>query len=373
MFFEADKDTLLKSVIISDSAVSSKNTNTVLGNCHFLVQGKTLTVTGTDNEIAVRNKVDIVSTDSFAFTANGKKITQILKELPKGEVKIDVDETYSISIKSKEVKGIYKLLGSSEEEYPAVNIVSNENTIEFDQSMMKEMIRNVIYAAATDLVKPSFNGVFFVSDGADTLTTVASDSRRLSLCSRTIEAKLNLKDGIIVPLKTIQEVYKLLTAGKAIFSVSGSQCYFQVGRTEIISRLVDGQFPNYKQVIPKDYSLKAVVENKKLMEVLRRVMVFTKDPSYKTVLMFKKNSLSIEAKTPELGEASEQINVETSSDEQITLGINAQYLMDSIKDLSSISIEICVTGPMNPLTIIPEDDSKSLAVIMPIQIKSTDN
>ena len=98
MFFEADKDTLLKSVIISDSAVSSKNTNTVLGNCHFLVQGKTLTVTGTDNEIAVRNKVDIVSTDSFAFTANGKKITQILKELPKGEVKIDVDETYSISI-----------------------------------------------------------------------------------------------------------------------------------------------------------------------------------------------------------------------------------------------------------------------------------
>ena len=270
------------------------------------------------------------------------------------------------------MKGLYKLLGASEEEYPVINIINNENSIEFDQNVLKEMIRNVIYAAATDLVKPSFNGVFFISDKKE-LSTVASDSRRLSLCTREMDAEINLKDGIIVPLKTIQEVYKLLSTGKAMFSVSGTQCYFQVGRTEIISRLVDGQFPNFKQVIPKDYTLKAVVQNKKMMEVLRRIMVFTKDPSYKTILTFKKNSLTIEAKTPELGEANEQIDVETSSDEEITLGINAQYLMDSIKDLNSISIEVCVTGNMNPVTIIPEDDSRSLAVIMPIQLKNTDN
>ena len=372
MFFEVDKETLLKSVLISDSAVSSKNANTILGNCHFAITDNTLTVTGTDNEIAVRNKVDIVSSSAFTFTANGKKITQILKELPKGDLKIDVDESYSISIKSKEVKGLYKLLGSSEDEYPAINIIPNESSVEFDQGTMKEMIRNVIYAAATDLVKPSFNGVFFISD-KKSITTVASDSRRLSLCTRDLESEINLKDGIIVPLKTIQEVYKLLSTGKAVFSVSGTQCYFQVGRTEIISRLVDGQFPNFKQVIPKDYTLKAIVQNKKLAEVLRRVMVFTKDPSYKTILTFKKNSLTIEAKTPELGEANEQIDVESSSDEEITLGINAQYLMDSIKDLNSISIEVCVTGNMNPVTIIPEDDSRSLAVIMPIQLKNTDN
>jgi DNA polymerase-3 subunit beta len=373
MFFEVEKDTLLKAVIISDSAVSSKNTNTVLGNCHFSIQGNTLTITGTDNEIAVRNKVDIVSSSSFSFTANGKKIIQILKELPRGEVKIEVDDSFSISIKSKEVKGLYKLLGSSDEEFPVVNIINMDKSIELDQSILKDMIRNVIYAAATDLVKPSFNGVFFVCDNSKTFTSVASDSRRLSLCSRIIETGIDLKEGIIVPLKTIQEVNKILTTGKAVFSVSGTQCYFQIGKTEIISRLVDGQFPNFKQVIPKDYSLKAVVENKKIIEVLRRVMVFTKDPSYKTILSFKKNSLTIEAKTPELGEASEQINIESSSDEEITLGINAQYLMDSIKDLSSISLEICITGPMNPLTIVPEDDEKSLAVIMPIQIKNTDN
>jgi DNA polymerase-3 subunit beta len=375
MLFEVDKDILLKSVLISDSVISSKNINTVLSNCLFNIENGYLIVTGTDNDIAVRSSMNVSADNNFSFTVNGTKLIQILKELPKGEVIIDIDNNYMTSIKSKskEVKGIYKILGSNAEEFPIIKIPENDNTIDFDQNVFKEMIRNVIYAASTDSVKPSFNGIFIITEKKGFLSSVASDSRRLSLCTRPVNDSAEIKDGIIIPLKTIQEIQKILTTGNAKFLVMGNQCYFQIGHTEIISRLVDGQFPNYKQVIPKDYSQKVVVSTKKLIESLRRVMIFTKEPSFKIVLNFSKNLLTMESKTPELGEASEEVIIESSSDEKIKIGINAQYLMDSIKDINALSIEICITGQMSPVTIIPENDNKTVAVIMPIQIKNTDN
>ena len=123
----------------------------------------------------------------------------------------------------------------------------------------------------------------------------------------------------------------------------------------------------------KDYLIKSIVPTKKLIESLRRIMVFTKEPSFKIVMSFSKNILSLESKTPDLGEAVEEIEIESSSDEKLVLGVNAQYLMDSVKDINSLSVEINLTGQMSPLSIVPENDDNSVSVIMPIQIKNVDN
>ena len=375
MKFEADKDILLKSVLIADSVISPKNVNTILGNCLFCITGNSLTITGTDNEIAIKHKIYVVSDSSFEFTISGKKLTQILKELPKGEVIVDVDDLFSVSIKSKskELKGNYKLIGTGKLEFPDIPSISGENTFDIDQSIFKEMIRNVSYAASTDTVKPAFNGLYFISENKGFITSVASDSRRLSLCVRPIGEDVNIKDGIIVPLKTINEIQKLLSSGNSKFSISGNQCFFKIGNTEIISRLVDGQFPNFKQVIPKDYSIKAVTTTKKIVESLRRIMVFTKEPSFKVILTFSNNILKIESKTAELGEAVEEIDIESNNTEKMIIGINSQYLLDSLKEINSHSIVFGLTGQMSPVTISPEDDDKTTAVIMPIQIKSSES
>jgi len=375
MKFEADKDILLKSVLIADSVISPKNVNTILGNCLFSIKDNSLVITGTDNEIAIKHKIDVISDSAFEFTINGKKLTQILKELPKGEIIVDVDDLYSVSIKSKskDLKGNYKLIGTGRLEFPDIPSISGDNTIEFDQVVFKDMIRRVSYAASTDTVKPAFNGLFFVSEKEGFITAVASDSRRLSMCVRQINEGVNIKDGIIVPLKTINEIQKLLSTGTSKFSIFGNQCFFKIGNTEIISRLVDGQFPNFKQVIPKDYSIKAVTGTKKLIESLRRIMVFTKEPSFKVVLTFANNILKIESKTAELGEAVEEIDIESNNTEKMVIGINSQYLLDAVKEIDSLSIVFGLTGQMSPVTVSPEDDDKATAVIMPIQIKSSEN
>ncbi len=374
MEFKINKDFLLKYVNIADSIIPSKNINAILSNCLFIINKNILQIVSTDNEISVKTTLDIISNDTFSFTLDGKRLASILKELPKGEVIFSVNDNFIIKIKSlsKDIKGDYNIIGTSDSEFPEVASLKNENSMEIDQSILKEMIRKVIFAADVNSIKPVFNGIYFSFDENNNLYVVASDSRRLSMISRKLKNKIELGEGIIIPLKTVHEIYRLLNIGICYFSVKGNQCYFKIDNTEIISRLIDGNFPNFKQVIPKDNLSTLFVNNKKLMEVLRRIIIFTKEPSYKILLNFDKKKLSIEAKTPEYGEAIEEIEIDKNDDEKITIGINSQYIMDSIKELEIERIKIGITGEMSPVTITPENDENCISVIMPIQIKNSE-
>ncbi len=372
MKINVDKNVLLKSINIADSIVSSKNVNTILSNCLFSVTKDQVEILSTDNDIAIRTKIDVISDSEGLFTANGKKFSSILKELPNDELIIDINDSLLIDIrtKSKEVKGHYTLIGTSAEEFPEIQVFSEDNSIEIEQAVLREMIKKVVYAASHDTIKPVFNGIYILSESESSVTAVATDSRRLTMINRSIENVTEMGDGIIIPLKTVNEILSLLeSSGTCRFSFDNNQCFFKIGNTEIISRIVDGQFPNYKQVIPKEHNLKVVIETKKLLESVRRAMIFTREPANKIILNFSKDKLVIEANTPELGEAEEEIFVESSMDEPVTLGLNAQFLVEALKEIDSFSINCGITGQMNPVTISPEDDENYVSVIMPIQIK----
>ncbi|HOO70594.1 MAG TPA: DNA polymerase III subunit beta [Spirochaetota bacterium] len=373
MLITVDKETLLKSINIADSIISSKNINTILSNCLFNVISDEIEIISMDNEIAVRTRIDAVSDKAGSFTANGKKFSILLKELPNDELVLKINDKMLIDIKSKakEIKGHYSLVGTSADEYPEIPEIVDENSIELDQGVFKEMIKKTIYAASTDTIKPVFNGMFFTVNSSGHLTAVATDSRRLSLISRPIDNSIDLGEGIIIPLKTVHEIYRLLeNTGTCRFAVNKNQCFFKIGKTEIISRVVDGNFPNYRQVIPKEYSLEAVIETKRLLESVRRVMIFSREPANRIIMNFSANKLHIEANTPELGQAEEEIEIETKTAESFTLGINAQFLIDSLREFDSPSLKCGITGQMSPVSLIPEDDENFVSVIMPIQIKS---
>jgi DNA polymerase-3 subunit beta len=294
-----------------------------------------------------------------------------MKELPDDEIIITVDESMMINLKSKNVKGNYILYGTSSEEYPEFPEVKIENSIDIEQSVFREMIKKVIYAAATDTIKPVFNSIYLVSEKPGTLTAVATDSRRLCMITRSIQNESIVGGGIILPLKTVNEVFRLLgNSGICKFSFDSNQCYFRIDETEIISRVVDGQFPNYKQIIPKEYSHKVIIETGKILDSVKRAMIFTREPANKIVMTIDKDTLLIEANTPELGKAEEEVPVESENREKIFLGINSQFLLDTIKQIDSFSFVCGITGQMSPVTIIPEDDKSYISVIMPIQIRT---
>lgn len=366
-----DKDTILKAINIADSVISSKNINTILSNCLFQIQGDLLEIISTDNEMAVRTQLIIESNKDFSFTANGKKLSSIIRELPDEQISISVNDSLVINIKSQNIKGSYTLYGIDSAEYPKMPEINTENSIEIEQPILKEMIKKVIYAAATDTIKPVFNSIYFISEKPGTITAVATDSRRLSMITREIESDAFIGEGIIIPLKTINEVYKLLSSsGTCKISFDSKQCYFKINETEIISRVIDGQFPNYKQIIPKEYSHKSIIETSKILDSVKRTMIFTREPANKIILTFSKDLLNIEASTPELGQAEEELNIETDNKEKIFLGINSHFLLDTLKQVDAFTFICGITGQMSPITIIPEDDKNFISVIMPIQIKT---
>lgn len=371
MRININKDLLLKAISIADSVISSKNINTVLSNCLFNISKDQVEIIGTDNEMAIKTRIEAVADNSFSFTANGKKFSSIVKELPDDDIVINIDESHVINIKSANIKGQYTLYGTASDEYPELPAISMDNSIEIEQAVLKEMIKKVIYAAANDTIKPVFNSIYLVSENPGSITAIATDSRRLSMITRSIDTEIIVGEGIIIPLKTINEVYRLLNnSGVCRISFDSNQCYFKIDDTEIISRIVDGQFPNYKQIIPKEYSLKAVIETSKILDSVKRAMIFTREPAYKIVMTFNKDSLKIEANTPELGKAEEEIAFESDSRDKVFLGINAQFLLDTLKQVDSFSFICGITGQMSPVTIIPEDDKNYISVIMPIQIKT---
>lgn len=376
MILNVDKTSLLKAIIIADSIISSKSINTILANCLFNISEDEIEILSTDNEIAVRTKIDAVCDSKGSFTANGKKFSSILKELPDDELVITVNDSIQIDIKTKSsnIKGHYTLIGTSSEDYPEIQEFTFDNSIEIDQKMLKDIIRKVVYAASIDTIKPVFNGVFIISEQKGKFSAVATDSRRLSIISRDIQNDIDLGEGVVVPLKTIHEIYRILeSSGTCIFSVKNNQFFFKAGKTEFISRIVDGQFPNYKQVIPKDYVLESSINPKSLLETIRRAMIFTREPANKIVLHFTENKLKIDAKTPELGEAEEELPIKSNNKETMSIGINAQFLIDCLKEIDSDSVICGITGQMSPVTIIPENDTQYTSVIMPIQIKSQHN
>jgi DNA polymerase-3 subunit beta len=373
MVIHIDNESLFKSINIADSIISSKNINTILANCLFNVSKNSIEIISTDNEIAVRTRVEAKSDKAISFAVNGKKFSSILKELPHDELSINVNESLSIDItsKSKEVKGHYTLIGLAADEFPEIPHFMEDNSIEVEQAVLKEMIRKVIYAASNDTIKPVFNGIFLISDAKGNVSSVSTDSRRLALITRSVKQEINFGDGIIIPLKTVHEVYRLLeSTGNCKFSYNNNQCFFKIANTEIISRIVEGQFPNYRQVLPKEYMLEIEAETKKLFDSVKRAMIFTREPANKIILNIQGNKIVIQASTPELGEAEEEIAVKSNKDEKISIGINAQFLIDALKEVDSEVIKCGITGQMSPVAITPINDNNYTSIIMPIQIKS---
>jgi DNA polymerase-3 subunit beta len=161
--------------------------------------------------MAVKTEIETSADSDFSFTANGKKLSGIIKELPDEDISLTIDDSMIINIKSLNIKGSYTFYGTDSSEYPQLPEINNNNIIEIDQAVLKEMIKKVIYAAATDTIKPVFNSIYIISEKPGTITAIATDSRRLSMITREINSEAFIGEGLIIPLKTINEVYKLLS------------------------------------------------------------------------------------------------------------------------------------------------------------------
>lgn len=371
MNFEVEKDLLLKSLIMADSIITAKSANYILSLCLINVTKNKLEIVTTDKDIMLKTAITVESANDFSFLVNGKKLANIIKEFPKGDVAVSVDENYSVSISSKSLKGNYTLVGMPKGDFPEFHKIDEVVSFEIEQTELREMIRKVVYSVANDNIKPAFCGIFFSTDESAKLTAVATDAKRLSMFSLPIDPSLKLKEGIIVPKKAIGEVYRVLSdSGKCVFSIGLNMCSVKIENTEIVSRLIDGQFPNYKQVIPREFSETIVIPREKFLDTIRRVMVFTKEPFYKVSFKLDGEVLFVSSESQEFGKAEEELPVMTTNNSKLEFVLSANYLYESLREMDEEEIEMKILMATSPIVIKPKNRKDELSVIMPIQMKN---
>ncbi len=361
------QDALLESLKIVSRAVSGQNTLPVLGNILIRSQGKKLHFSATNLEISISTSCEAVVKNEGALTIPAKILTSYTSLLGKNEdIELSVTGGNTLEIKTKSSKT--KIKGIAADEFPAIARVSGGTKLTLLGKTFREAVAQVGFAAQEFSSRPILSGVFF-SVKKDELRMAATDSYRLS------EKILKLKSAAdeascVIPVRAVFEADRLVAGAEEIhMAISENQVMFSVNGTELTSRLIEGQFPDYQQIIPKKSSTIAEIDREEFDLAVRRVSIFAKENNQHMKLEFLNDqTLTVSTDATEIGEERTTIPVKLEGATNI-IALNADYVLDILSALSGEKkIRMELEGKMNPAVIGKVKEKDFVHLIMPLKM-----
>ncbi|MGH7197279.1 MAG: DNA polymerase III subunit beta [Candidatus Omnitrophota bacterium] len=368
MKISVSKDNLLKGIQVVQNAVSNKSTLPILS--HILLEAKKqeIQLTATDLEIGVSVKVEGDVGEEGAITVPAKKFSEIIKELStQNAISISVKKSQSITIEAG--KSYFRLMGLLKDDFPQLPEFPSSgkgvDLVKIPQKTLKNMIQLTAFAMSHDETRYVLNGLLF-SFKDKNLKLVATDGRRLALIERDISEMGNIKRDVIVPMKTIQELNRNLTEeGDVVFNFKENQLQIHLGQITIFSRLIEGEYPNYEQVIPKKTKEELSINTQEFLQATRRASILTNQDSQSIKINIIKDRMIITKNTPELGEAREEMEVEYKGGE-LAIGFNPVFLIDVLKNLEDTNVRFGFIDPEKPAVFRSGEDYTY--IVLPMQV-----
>jgi len=359
-----DKAALLEGLQTVQNVVSVRSTLPILSNALLTAEGDSFVLSTTDLEVSVRCKVSGVIEREGSTTIPVRRLSSIVRELPPGTIAFEVDEKNQASVNCG--SSFFKIVGMAGEEFPPMPAVEEGNfCYRMDQGVFREMLKKTSYAASSDETRYVLNGVL-LSFKEGKLTMVATDGRRLALVESEVDFPEEAEASMILPSKAVNELQHVLKdEGDLQIFAKDNQIIFEFGEVMVASKLIDGTYPNFRQVIPAQCEERVVVERELLLIALKRASLITADKASATKLTFANNNLVIVTSTPDVGEARETIPIKYSGKE-ITVAFNPDYMMDPLKNLANDEIAIELTDSLSPGVI--KCDIPFLYVLMPMRV-----
>lgn len=363
MKLKITKEAIIEGLQKVQSVVSPRTTLPILSNVLFKAEKKKLWLSATDLEVSVRTGVEAEVSKPGATTLHARRIFSIFRELPGAEIELETDDKDVTAIKSG--SSFFKCIGISEEDFPPLPKFDGGKSYSLEQGIFKRMLEKICYAASTDETRYVLNGAL-LSFRDDKLTVVATDGRRLALVEQDVEFPKDGEAELILPSKTINELVRTLgDEGELKIEATDKQVAFEFGDMLVVSKLIEGTYPNFKQVIPAKSDQRIAVEREGLLAAVRRTALMTTDQSKSVKLTFGKNRLEIITETPELGEARETVPIKYSGKE-ISVAFNPEFLMDPLRVLESDEIFMEITDELSPGVI--KTDVPFIYVLMPMRV-----
>jgi DNA polymerase-3 subunit beta len=363
MKFSVAKDKLLEGLQTVQNVVSTRTTLPILSNVLIHAEDGRLQFTTNDLDVGMSCQIEATVTKGGGTTLPARRLAGIVKELPASDVEFEVDGKNVASIRCGQ--SFFKMNGLAEEEFPALPKLEEAKVYTLKQHDLKDALRKTQYAISTDETRYVLNGILF-SFKENKLTMVATDGRRLALVDLELEFPRSQEGDIIVPTKCVTELSRLLgEAGEVKMMVGENQIAFEVGGRLLVSKLIEGNYPNYRQVIPAETRERVTIERELLLTAVRRVSLLSSDKSNSVKLIFTKNNLEIAANTPEVGEAHESLAVQYKGKE-FSIAFNPGFLQDPLRNLPDEEVHIDLIDEMSPGVI--KINTPFLYVLMPMRI-----
>ncbi len=357
------KDAVLSGLQMVHGVVNVRPTLPVLSNVLLQAEDDKLWLTTTDLEVSIRCVVEAKVSKEGGTTLPAKRLLSIIRELPIDNIEIDVDDKNSAAISCG--SAYFKILGLPQDDFPAIAKYDGGSTFTMEQRALKDMLQKTYYAASTDETRFILNGTLLSFKG-NKLTTVATDGRRLALAEQELEFPKESEVEAIVPTKAVNEVIRMLKdEGTVKIHITKNQAGFEVDQMVLTTKLIEGTYPNFRQVIPAQCEQRIAVEREGMLTALRRVALLTSEKSSSVKLTFGKNRLKISASSPDLGEAHETVAIKYSGKE-LVVAFNPEYIMEPLKNLANDEIYVELTDELSPGVI--KSDVPFIYVLMPMRI-----
>lgn len=364
MKFNTTKEVLLKGIQNVQSAINAKSSLPILSNILMEATNDSIILIATDLDIGIVSTVAIKPSITGSVTVPAKKFSDIIKELPE-------DESISISVKKNNFVNIdcgsnaFKIMGLPKDEFPQLPEIKNKDSITIEQPILKKLLRMTSFAISRDETRYILNGVLFVTKPSY-IRLVATDGRRLAVVEKKAQLPKTLERKFIVPTKAINELDKILgDSGEVKIFLGENQVFFDVGPTRLVSRLIEGEFPGYEQVIPKEIKEKVVVSRTLFLSAIKRVALFTNPDSMAVKIEVSRDKMVLSKSSPYLGEARVEMDVEYKG-KDMAIGFNPDYLADVLKNVDKESVGLELADSEKPGTIRMGEEYTY--VVLPMQL-----
>lgn len=363
MKFRITKEQFLDALQQVQHVVSSRNTLPILSNVLIEASESGLRLTTTDLDVGVSGQTEAEVLEPGQTTLPVRRLASIIRELPATEIEVSVDAAHVASIRSG--PSFFKIIGLAASEFPPLADFKGAKRYEMPQEMVQDGLKKTSYAISNDETRYVLNGIF-TSFKEGKLTLVATDGRRLAMVENELNFPADQEVEFIVPTKAVQELQRMLTGeGTLVLLINDNQIRFEIGKSLIVSKLIEGNYPNYRQVIPGEAKQRLSMGREKLLETVRRVALLSSDKSNSVKLSFSDNELGVTANSPDIGEAQETVEVKYSG-EQFSIAFNPDFLQAPLKALGDEEVHLDLIDEMSP-GVLRTDDS-FLYVLMPMRV-----
>ena len=363
MKFSISKEALLEGLQKVQHVVSTRTTLPILSNVLLVAKNGRLTFTTTDLDVGITGSVEAKIEKEGATTLPAKRLVNIVRELPASEVEITVDAKNIASIQSG--PSFFKIIGLGQDDFPPLPDFEGAKEFRMPQQQLRDGLKKTSYAISTDETRYVLNGIYTsFRDGK--LTLVATDGRRLAMVENDLDFPASHETDVIVPTKAVQELQRLLgDAGEVLIRLSDSQISFSIGEHLLISKLIEGNYPNYRQVIPGDSTERVELPRESTLDTVRRVSLLSSDKSNSVKLVFGANTVEVTANSPDVGEARETMEVAYGG-KAMQIAFNPEFLMAPLRNLESDTVYLDLIDEMSPGVV--RIDGSFLYVIMPMRV-----